>query len=47
MENCKHHPDYSNEIPRLNRIAGQVNGIKKMAQYLTYCRCTSGEIRRV
>lgn len=37
MENCKHHPDYSNEIPRLNRIVGQVNGIKKMIEERRYC----------
>ena len=32
MTNCKHHPDYTNELPRLNKIAGQINGIKKMIE---------------
>lgn len=31
------HPDYSSEFPRLNRIAGQVEGIKKMVTDRRYC----------
>jgi DNA-binding FrmR family transcriptional regulator len=31
------HPDYSNELKRLNRIAGQVEGVKKMVQDRRYC----------
>ena len=37
MTNCKHHPDYTNELPRLNKIAGQINGIKKMIEERRYC----------
>ncbi len=31
------HPDYSKELNRLNRIAGQVEGVKKMVQERRYC----------
>lgn len=31
------HPDYTSELPRLNRIAGQVEGIKKMITDRRYC----------
>jgi DNA-binding FrmR family transcriptional regulator len=31
------HPDYSKEMSRLNRIAGQVEGIKKMVTERRYC----------
>ena len=37
MTNCKHHPDYTNELPRLNKISGQINGIKKMIEDRRYC----------
>lgn len=40
MECCQtkaEHPDYSNELKRLNRIAGQVEGVKKMVQDRRYC----------
>lgn len=37
MEKCTHHPDYTNELPRLNKIAGQINGIKKMIEDRRYC----------
>ena len=36
MTNCKHHPDYTNELPRLNRIAGQINGIKNVIVIITH-----------
>ena len=31
MENCcdEKHPNYEKHIPRLNKITGQLNGIKK------------------
>ena len=31
------HPDHSKEISRLNRIAGQIEGIKKMIEDNRYC----------
>lgn len=31
------HPDYSKELNRLNRIGGQVEGVKKMVQERRYC----------
>jgi len=31
------HPDHSDELSRLNRIAGQVEGIKKMIEEKRYC----------
>ena len=30
-------PDHSDELPRLNRISGQVDGIKKMIEGNRYC----------
>ena len=35
---CKNkHPDYAAHLPRLNRIEGQINGVKKMITDLRYC----------
>ena len=31
------HPDHSQQIPNLNRIEGQVKGIKKMIENHRYC----------
>ena len=31
------HPDYSKELSRLNRVAGQVEGVKKMIHDHRYC----------
>ena len=31
------HPDYSKEMNRLNRIGGQVEGVKKMVTERRYC----------
>ncbi|MBY0315372.1 MAG: metal-sensitive transcriptional regulator [Bdellovibrionales bacterium] len=33
----KSNPDHSNDIARLNRILGQVEGIKKMIEDKRYC----------
>lgn len=33
----KIHPDHSNDIARLNRILGQIEGIKKMIEDKRYC----------
>lgn len=32
-----HHPSHTEQLPRLNRIAGQVEGVKKMIQEQRYC----------
>jgi DNA-binding FrmR family transcriptional regulator len=31
------HPDHSKQLPRLNRIVGQIEGIKKMIDEKRYC----------
>ncbi len=31
------HPDHSAQMSRLNRIGGQVNGVKKMIEERRYC----------
>ena len=31
------HPTYEKHIPRLNKVVGQLNGIKKMIEDKTYC----------
>ncbi len=39
MEDCceSKHPDYSKLIPRINRVIGQLGGIKKMIEERRYC----------
>ena len=39
MENCcdEKHPNYEKHTPRLNKIKGQLNGIKKMIEEQRYC----------
>ena len=38
MKDCCHkHPDHSEELKRLNRLAGQVEGVKKMIEERRYC----------
>jgi len=39
MENCcdEKHPNYEKHIPRLNKVVGQLNGIKKMIEDRRYC----------
>jgi len=35
---CNHnHPDHKTELARLNRLAGQVEGVKKMIEARRYC----------
>lgn len=38
-QNCedKEHPSHEKQLPRLNRIAGQVEGVKKMIKERRYC----------
>ncbi|ARN85088.1 metal-sensitive transcriptional regulator [Candidatus Nucleicultrix amoebiphila] len=33
----KGHPSHDEQLPRLNRIAGQIAGVKKMIQERRYC----------
>ena len=33
----KNHPSHEKQLPRLNRIAGQVKGVKKMIKERRYC----------
>ncbi len=33
----KPHPSHEGQLPRLNRIAGQVDGVKKMIKERRYC----------
>ena len=39
MENCcdEKHTNYEKHIPRINKISGQLNGIKKMIEEQRYC----------
>lgn len=41
------HPDYGKELPRLNRIGGQVEGIKKMIAERRYCPEILSQLRAV
>jgi len=37
-KNChSNHPNYEKHIPRINKVIGQLNGIKKMIQDKRYC----------
>lgn len=42
-----HHPDYSAELPRLNRIAGQVEGVKRMIGEGRYCPDILAQLRAI
>lgn len=40
QKNCpeqKQHPNHEENLPRLNRISGQIDGIKKMIEDNRYC----------
>jgi CsoR family transcriptional regulator, copper-sensing transcriptional repressor len=39
--------DHSKELPRLNRIAGQVEGVKKMIEKRMYCTDILTQLRAV
>ena len=41
------HPDHSEDIKRLNRIAGQIEGIKKMIDEKRYCTDILAQLRAV
>ncbi|HEY1096618.1 MAG TPA: metal-sensing transcriptional repressor [Alphaproteobacteria bacterium] len=42
---CTTHPDYQAELPRLNRVAGQIEGIKKMIGERRYCPDILAQLR--
>ena len=49
MTNCcnSKHPDHSAEISRLNRLSGQVDGIKKMIEERRYCPDIITQLRAI
>lgn len=46
-EHDKAHPDHSGELHRLSRIAGQVEGIRKMIEENRYCPDILTQIKAV
>lgn len=45
--NSNKHPDHSKEISRLNRISGQIEGVKKMIEERRYCPDILTQLRAV
>lgn len=41
------HPNHSDNMPRLNRISGQIDGIKKMIEDGRYCLDIINQIKAV
>lgn len=37
VKTAKHNPDHSKELSRINRIAGQLEGVKRMISEREYC----------
>ncbi|WP_039459546.1 metal-sensitive transcriptional regulator [Candidatus Jidaibacter acanthamoebae] len=46
-KDCHKHPSYKDELPRLNRINGQLDGIKKMINEERYCPEILTQLRAV
>lgn len=44
-EHTHTHPDHSVDIPRLNRIGGQISGVKKMIEEDRHCTDILTQIR--
>ena len=46
---CKNHkhPDHSEDLPRLNRVGGQVDGVKKMIEEGRYCPDIMTQIKAI
>lgn len=44
---CENHPNHCANIPRLNRISGQIEGIKKMITEERYCPEIISQLRAV
>lgn len=49
MNECcnNQHPDHSDEMSRLNRISGQVEGVKKMIEEQRYCPDIITQLRAI
>jgi DNA-binding FrmR family transcriptional regulator len=49
MKDCcnKKHPDHSLQIKNLNRISGQIEGVKKMIERQDYCPDILTQLRAV
>lgn len=49
MSDCcnNKHPDHKVELPRLNRISGQVDGVKKMIEEGRYCPDIMTQIKAI
>ena len=45
--NSKKYPNHSKEVSRLNRIAGQIEGVKKMIEDRRYCPDIITQLRAV
>ena len=43
----KQHPDHSKELSRLNRISGQIEGIKRMIEERRYCPDILTQLRAI
>lgn len=43
----KHHSDHATQIGRLNRVAGQIEGVKKMIDKRAYCPDILAQLRAV
>jgi CsoR family transcriptional regulator, copper-sensing transcriptional repressor len=41
------HPDHAHLLPRLNRVAGQVAGVKKMVEEKRYCPDMITQLRAI
>ena len=39
------HPDHSKQLPKLNRVEGQISGIKKMIEERRYCPDVIQQVR--
>lgn len=44
---CNKNPDYNKEISRLNRISGQIDGVKKMIEQRRYCPDIITQLRAI
>ncbi len=49
MDYCSvnNHPDHSNVLPNLNRISGQIEGVKRMIEERRYCPDIMVQLRAI
>lgn len=45
--NTRAHPDHSPELPRINRVGGQLEGVKKMITEGRYCPEILAQLRAI